>query len=627
MLKCKEPTPENDWAILSLDSEQDENANTYVWALYGLHPSGHEISKIFTSRSAAKRYLFDRKWHHTILTGVNLAFDLNTLRYKGGYNWEEITNMGHLITASPSVKEMKKQKFRDRSEYLRIMDLSNFILGTSLKGMCEMFGIEGHIDKHILGKDGDIKEMSEACLSHAKTAVLVMAELQKQLHAIGVHIQVTGASTAMDTYRRYYLPEWAQIYDFKNDNSRAVREYARNNATAEDAEQDLLYYVRQIGKNAYVGGRCENFGIGLYEHQDYLDINSSYPYQMRERAYPNINTYARRQGDAKALMAYIKDYEGEALVKVKCPNIGYPFLHYKREDGKLLFPGGILEAWYTFPEIKKAVSIGYKILEVKEIALFERMPSPFVAYVDEMMKLKVKPDTKQAAKLLMNGLSGKFGQLKPKGEAWREATEEEIQNNDERIHVLDIGVESQGWIYDPEDDEPEGFAYTSYPLLVAYITAWGRIQEYEAMEAIGFEHVHYMDTDSIIGDREFIQKAIKEGKIPLDKKKLGAFDLEHEDVTVEIKGLKNYRIYENNEYKYKMKGIPVKYAPEMWRSGEAHMLVAVKKRQALRSKMRVNSFIPMVKTERVERDNKRIFEPETIYNKKQFSSIPYIVMD
>ena len=636
MLRSLKPEAERDWSVLSLDSEQDENAISYVWCVYGIIRTAdtepYIIKKTFTNRKEVVKFLFHRRWRHTVLTGVNIAFDLNTLRYRGGYNWEEISNMGHLITASPSKKEMDKRKFRNAADHLKIIELGNFILNTSLKGMSDMFGLSGHIDKHILGQDGDLKEMSEACMSHARAGVLVFEELQKQLHAIGAHIRVTGASTAMDTYRRYYLPDFAQIYDFASVTRSGLARFMQD-GDEETARFEMLKYVREIGKAAYVGGRCENFDLGKFEHQDYLDINSSYPFQMRERVYPNINTYRHRTGDLTALKGYLEDFEGQALIRVRAPKgIRIPFLHHKRDDGKLIFPLGEFAGWYTFPEIRKALSIGYKILDVVEIAIFDKMPSPFVAYVNEMMKLKVQPETKQAAKLLMNGLSGKFGQMAPTADKWREVEEGEDLNSldPENLKPLVVGEENQLWYYDQSEtvEEGDGFAVTSYPLLVAYITAWGRIQEYEAMQAIGFEHVHYMDTDSIIADREAVQKAISSGKIKTDKKQLGAYDLEHEDITIEIKGLKNYRIYEDNNYLYKMKGIPSRHMPEMWRTGEAHMMVAVKRKQALRTGKRINTFIPMVKTERVERDNKRVFEPiELIYHKESYGSNPYIIQD
>jgi hypothetical protein len=540
--------------------------------------------------------------------------------------------MGHLITASPSANEMDKCKFGRHSHHLKIIELGNFILNTSLKGMADMFGLTCHIDKHILGQDGNLEDMTKACMSHAKTGVLVFEELQKQLHHLGAHIKVTGPSTAMDTYRRYYLPTFGQIYDYRDDTGGSIRRFMQE-GDIKKARFEMLKYIRTIGKSAYVGGRCENFGLGIFEHQDYLDINSSYPYQMKERVYPDMNSYRYRTGDLEALKLYMDELEGQAHITVRAPkNLSIPFLHHKREDGKLIFPTGEFTGWFTFPEVRKALEIGYKVLDVIEIATFERMKSPFVEYVDAMMKLKVQKETKQAAKLLMNGLSGKFGQMAPTEDRWREVEEgEDLSNYDpDNLHVLDAGGNNQVWLYDDSEREEEGdgFAETSYPLMVAYITAWGRIQEYEAMQAIGFDHVHYMDTDSIIADREAVQAAIKAGKIKIDKKELGAYDLEHEDITVEIKGLKNYRIYEDNNYVYKMKGIPSRYMAEMWRTGEAHMQVAIKRKTALRTGMRINTFIPMVKTEKVQRDNKRLFEPiELIYHKQRYGSVPFKVQN
>lgn len=608
MLKGEQSKPYN---IMSLDSEADEHGETYVWCVYGL-VKGKEIKRTFEDRTKVVKYLFKQRHDHTILTGVNIAFDLNTLLGKDGFNWNCIYNMGRLITASPNKKDMNKLFHNRPDMHLKIMDLGNFILNTSLKGMADMFNITCHIDKHILEREGK-EEMYKACMSHAKTGVLVMQELQKQILKLGGNIKVTGAASAMDLFRRKYLKPEFQIWDFKYDSSPYLREWDKGNL--DQARADKTEYMKNIGRLAYVGGRCENFKLGLFNDCDYLDINSSYPFQMKTRTYPNMNTYRRRSGDQEILMKYIEEYEGEANISIKAPKLNIPFLHCKDEEDKLIFPLGTFGGWYTFPEIKKAVSLGYKITEVKEIAIFDRMESPFIEYVNDLMKLKKQPDTKQAAKLMMNGLSGKFGQLTPNTDKW------EIVENTQDIEVdykSFFDLNGLIWFYNAgliEEKESE-FRETAYPLIVAYITAWGRIQEYEAIEAIGFDKVYYMDTDSIIGDHEAIQAAIKAGKIKIDEKELGAYKLEHEGATVQIKGLKYYRIHDQKGYldkehslnwTYHIKGVPSRCAAEHWQHGKSAYYRPRKIKTALRENKKVNEFIRVFHGDKVKRDNKRIF--------------------
>lgn len=614
MLKALKDNPEKDFNVLSLDSEADENAVSYCWCVYGVF-NGKEIKRTFTDRKGVVDFLFKRRWYNTILTGVNIGFDLNTLKYKGGYNWSEIYNMGRIITASPKEPDFTKIFQRRRSNALKIIDLGNWILNKPLEGMAKTFNINCHIDKHILGKDGDIDQMKEACMSHAKTGVLVFKELEKMIHKMGGHIQLTGSATALDLFRRKYLKPEFFIYDFDGNYPDTFKEWMKGSGGIEDARKAKLEYMKEIGKAAYVGGRCENFNNGLYNDVDYLDINSSYPYQMRIRSFPDMNTYSKRTGDSTVLKAYIEEFEGEALIKIKSPRkMRIPFLHYKREDGKLIFPLGEFTGWYTFPEIRKALEIGYKIIDVIEIAVFNRIESPFIDYIEAMMFYKKQPETKEAAKLLMNGLSGKMGQLTPEPDAWHlieEAGNYKVDNK----RFFDFN--GQLWEYQREDIELETkFVRTAYPLLVAYITAWGRIQEFETIQAIGEDNVYYMDTDSIIADHEATQKAIKAGKIKIDDEELGAYKLEHEAATVEIRGLKYYRIHDNKghldkdhslNWSYHIKGVPKRFMAEYWINRKCAFYRPVKIKTAIRTGLKVNLFIRQFHADKVKTDNKRQF--------------------
>lgn len=141
VLKQLKGGDEEDFDIYSLDSE-DADGRTYVWCIYGLTANGREIKKTFTNPKLVIDYLFRTVHRKTILTGLNLQYDLNTLRYRKGYDWIELTPNGRFITASPQPKDFKSKKnpnaiFRDRQDYIKMIDLGNFIQGRSLKGMAE----------------------------------------------------------------------------------------------------------------------------------------------------------------------------------------------------------------------------------------------------------------------------------------------------------------------------------------------------------------------------------------------------------------------------------------------------------------------------------------------------------
>jgi hypothetical protein len=591
---------ERPYNIISLDTEADEKGFTYVYCVAGFY-NGKEIKEVFKSRAQCVKFLFHRKWTHTILTGLNLAFDLNTLYgYNNSFNWHSIINMGKLITASPSKKEQEKRGFRSANDYLKIIDLGNFIQNLSLKGMADVFNINCHIDKHILGKDGTEAELTEACLSHCLTGVKIMEEIQNKIHNLGGNVKLTGPATSLDLFRRKYLKPEFQIYDFKQPGKEG--EEAKINRTKK------VQYMKRIGKACYVGGRVEAFRLGLYNDVGYLDINSSYPYQMSVRTFPDMASYKRYTENLSVefLNALIEKEEGQALIKIRSPGLKIPFLHTTDNNGKLIFPNGVLYGWYTFPEIEYAQKLGYKILEIDEIASFRRSRSMFKEYVSDMMAYKAV--CKPVAKLLANGLSGKFGQKVPENDRWKlveDATEVKIDN------IQFFSINGQIWEYLPPEEKPEEEAFKdfAYPLIIAYITAWGRRQEHETIMALGSENVLYMDTDSIIAFQWAIDAAVQAGKIWLDPKELGAYDTEYTNATVEIHGEKYYRIHEAGKpWTYHIKGVPGRVSVEYWRHRKAVYYRPRKIKTALRSGLQVNEFMRIFHQDRTE-PGKRVYGP------------------
>jgi len=144
-------------------------------------------------------------------------------------------------------------------------------------------------------------------------------------------------------------------------------------------------------------------------------------------------------------------------------------------------------------------------------------------------------------------------------------------------------------------------------LLVAYITAYGRIQEHKTIMAIGPEKVYYMDTDSIIADQKAIDQAVEKGTIEIHDSKLGAYSFEHKNATVEIRGEKYYRIRNPGEaWIYHIKGVPKQYMPQHWKYRISAYRRPRKIKTALRSGKQVNEFIRVFHRD-ITTPSKRIF--------------------
>lgn len=622
--------------IIALDTEQDEDANPYVWCVAGykvINNETHLIQRTFDNPEACAKYLFGKhqKWHHTILTGMNLKFDLNTLFRKGYFEWEILEKMGSFITVLPP------SDYKGNGNTIKVIELSNFFPGKSLVQIIkdkngnftdkyldflEITRTDHHIDKHILGKDGDIKEMERACMSHAWAAVFGLRDIQKQIRGLDTQIELTPALTAQKLHCRKYLPKECQI----------LAEHS-NHITDE---------VKFFMFKSYYGGRTENMvrarKKNIIEHVSGIDINSSYPNVMRNRDYPDIITYREVHIEKpESLIKYMNEYEGLAWVGIKAPKNKKIMLLPTIYQGRLCFPKGEWSGVYTFPEIRKALEEGYKIKYVDRVGICKKTKQPlFKDYVDALYHLKLDEGSeyKAIAKLMLNSLYGKFGQKKNEKTGWQVVKETEIPEN---LHIdageiietpnekIDEKKDNYKWMiyndlimkYIPETPtEQRGFAKKAYPLIAAYVTSYARMYLYDAMQAIGEEYIYYCDTDSIYCDTHALNQAIETGKIEIDPNKLGAWDLEHDNEEMEIRGLKYYRLRKSNysfinlnggEYDYQIdidegwkhtiKGVPKKHHKTFWKNKFVEFKRPVKLSSAIRFKKIVNKFVSVIKSD------------------------------
>ena len=622
MLKTLTWKPETPFNVLSLDSEADEAGITYVWCVWG-HYKGHTVDRRFIEPSKVVKFLFKRRWIHTILTGVNLDFDLNTLKYKGGFNWDCHYNMGSLIFCTPPKKEKKKLD----GKAIHIIELGNWVLNTSLQKMCSMFGIKGHIDLHILDRDrGNIKEMEEACRSHAVCGALCFEYLQDQFHEIGGRMRVTMSASAMDIFRRHFLNENHQIYDYVGNEPKFFG--LSDDATKKEIETARLEKISKMKQDtamSYYGARTECFRKGVFWDVDVIDRNSSYPAEMIKIILPDHNRPRNYPKTKQGLTDALESSEGCAFVNIACPeNLLIPLLPVRNaKNNRLEFVSGQFDGWYTFIELRAALDNGYKINIIYEIYAFAPLEGFFTDYINHMYSMKLDKKTKIVGKLGMNGLSGKFGQQKPDDSGY-------LLYDGNDINILDNNnffyYRGLVWEYVAKDSEMEKeFVSTAYPLISAYILAGARVDLWHKMKAIGFKHILYCDTDSIYVAHEYLQAAVDRGDIEIDDKKLGAWAVEGLRGRMEIRGLKYY-LYSsftddagNKNTKFVIKGVNGASQRRYWMNRSATLIRARKIRTSIRKGEPVNQFIPIFKRDRVV-DDKRLFDnkgmskPKTLFN-------------
>jgi len=305
--------------------------------------------------------------------------------------------------------------------------------------------------------------------------------------------------------------------------------------------------VQDLEIRAYAGGRVECFRVGEMPPGEYvhLDINSLYPYIMREVPLPvKLIDYFEGIEPERAL-GILGKYLAVAEVHVSTPE---PLFTLK-EGQKVIYPVGDFRCFSTTPVLLQGLSLGY-IKHIYRMAVYEG-DYIFRDYVDYFYNLRMKYRSESNrimeafCKYMLNSLYGKFGQYKPVIERedrpdaegyWRLESIDTVTGEREIEYILlNTYIRQKG-------REP---AENSFFAIVAHITEWGRFILYQIIRDVGRDRVYYCDTDSIIIKKEDISRV----RYPIDPKRLGALKLVDTYRELALYGPKLYRTEKFRKYK------------------------------------------------------------------------------
>ncbi len=300
-------------------------------------------------------------------------------------------------------------------------------------------------------------------------------------------------------------------------------------------QEDIL----ELERKTYFGGRCECLRIGRFTGQRFykMDVNSMYPFIMRENYFPH--KFEKVGYDIP--IDVIKDNADKWLycaeVEIETDKPIYPY----RRDSKLIFPVGKFTAYLTTASLLHAIEHGH-VKKIKMAAAYKKAKL-FTTFVDYFYSERLKyrneknPAFAYICKLILNSLYGKFGQR-------NSIMIEEIQTDCIRnfreliwhvqekryyIHQIFYGLEQTILL-----QEEEGL--NSMPAIAAHVTDYARIYLWYIMEKAGMKNCYYMDTDSIIVNR----RGYKRLQDDLDADILGMIKVEEVTESMEIRGAKNY---------------------------------------------------------------------------------------
>lgn len=298
------------------------------------------------------------------------------------------------------------------------------------------------------------------------------------------------------------------------------------NDTADD-------FVRQ----GYFGGRTEIFKPHYNGKRDLYcyDVNSLYPYVMRNNDFPNefkfftFNYKPKEMGFYEATVEVPKDMYIPPLPVVETIN----------KTNKLIFPTGKFSGVWSTIELEYAKSLGVKIIKTGRGCLFRNGGPIFREYIDTLYKMRLEAKEKNdgvgdvLTKLLMNSCYGRFGLNKDREhivfddfrEGLCEHSEFDVEMEGE-LRTVRLMTE-QVWL-------DKTFTHVG---ISAWVTSLARIHVHKLMWPIR-KQIYYTDTDSM-----FTTKKMKTGD------KLGELKEEYKCKRAVFLLPKTYVVDDDNDFK------------------------------------------------------------------------------
>jgi DNA polymerase type B, organellar and viral len=403
------------------------------------------------------------------------------------------------------------------------LDTANFGV-SSVADLGKTLGFEkGEVDFNT--EDDEL--LAEYCKRDVEILVKFMSHYLKfiNLHGLG-SFKVTLAGQSLTAFRTTFMENKPFIHNYD--------------------------VALELERQAYHGGRVECFHIGKLPPATYygLDVNSMYPYVM---------TQHKLAGKLKSILPknkveYLKGQMINNYLILDCLiDTELPIFSYLQTN-KLLFPIGKYRAILHHSEIEYALKYNL-IREIYTTLVYEKH-SYFNKYIEFFNQVKIQSELegnkvwRMIAKLFMNSLYGKFGQLAPN--RIHVGTIED--NTVWRLPIIDIDTGSHyqeiAWYGEVYRENREGETVFSIPAIAGGITANARILLYSYMEKAGLENCFYCDTDSLIVNEEGYQRLQEY----IDPTKLGYLKLEKQSEEVTIYGCKDYEF----GHEIKTKGVPRK---------------------------------------------------------------------
>lgn len=511
--------------FIVLDTEDNSKGKVLLINFYD-----GESHFTFKDCKKAIQWLIDKKGNYTVWA-VNMAYDINNL-FRDDFHLLEMTCVGSRLISA---------KFLDTNIYFKDT-LNHWKL--SVEKMGERIGLE-----KLKVKNNDFNDI-EYCRRDCEIAFKFIKSMEIKYKSIGAKLKSTIGSTALTCFL--------------------------DNYACDHTKQGAKFNVKQLEffKKGYCGGRTEVFFNKKIEGKIfYHDFNSLYPSVMIENKFPPIKgiQYTGKNPDLQA--------EGVIHARVICPdNISVPYLYYRNDNNRIIYPIGTFTGHYTFFEIREAIKLGYKIEKIFwSYQTVKSNMQPFIEFVTDFYGKRIEAQKEKdtflsdSLKLILNNLYGKFGQGNTYNKMFKIKNKSELKVNDQ---LLDNGMVTREVV--------QNYPKHSNMIWAALITAYGRHKLWCAMDKVikSGATLIYCDTDSVIykNKKNLFDDSSKLGELKLE----GVFKYAH------FKLPKMYKLINaENIIKYKAKGIPNKdnNQKEFFETGKTKFQRPNKLKETLRRNM------------------------------------------
>lgn len=403
---------------------------------------------------------------HVYLIAHNITYDATILDL-----FREFPKVGYKLQSLYSKGQVTILRWKHGSIKVTMIDNGNIFSG-KLERWGKIFNIPKiEIDFDTCSYD----ELVSYCKRDVEIMVRAWSEWIKFLHEHDCGgFRETVGGTAFNTFRHKYMQR--DLYVHKE------------------------YDVLELERKAYHGGRVEVFNQGIQwtDNYYYVDVNSMYPYIMRNYKVPiGLQGYSKSLG-IKRLINYLDRYSIVADVTI---NVDEPAF-VSSYNGHVCYPLGKFRTSLTTHEIEYCLMNGW--LEKLHAFAWYKSDYIFTEYVDDFYNLRTKYRSvnntgfAEICKLFMNTLYGKFAQTGISQSIVGRSAYDEIW------HMPVIDAQTGKRYYQTAlggniiEDKKEGESFHSMPAIAAHITANARLYLYQLMKQSGLENVFYCDTDSLI---------------------------------------------------------------------------------------------------------------------------------